>query len=59
MISVLIEKIREKNAPVVVGLDPMIDYIPKNPATACIIPRLIQKNAPAGRSGAGAVAAVR
>ncbi len=29
MISVLIEKIREKNAPVVVGLDPMIDYIPK------------------------------
>ncbi|MCR4604385.1 MAG: orotidine-5'-phosphate decarboxylase [Eubacterium sp.] len=29
MISVLIDKIKEKNAPVVVGLDPMIDYIPK------------------------------
>ena len=28
MISRLIEKICEKNAPVVVGLDPMLSYIP-------------------------------
>ena len=30
MISQLIKKIQEKNAPVVVGLDPMLDYIPKH-----------------------------
>ena len=28
MISKLIGKIRETNAPIVVGLDPMLDYIP-------------------------------
>ena len=30
MIQQLINKIQEKNAPVVVGLDPMLDYIPKH-----------------------------
>ena len=30
MISTLIEKIKSKNAPVVVGLDPMFSYIPKH-----------------------------
>ncbi len=30
MISSLIEKIKSKNAPVVVGLDPMLSYIPKH-----------------------------
>ncbi len=30
MISTLIEKIKEKKAPVVVGLDPMFSYIPKH-----------------------------
>ncbi len=29
MISELIERIKEKNAPIVVGLDPMISYVPK------------------------------
>ena len=30
MISKLIKNISEKNAPIVVGLDPMLDYIPEN-----------------------------
>lgn len=30
MINKLIEKIKEKNAPVVVGLDPMLSYIPEH-----------------------------
>lgn len=30
MINKLIEKIRKTNAPIVVGLDPMLNYIPKH-----------------------------
>ena len=30
MINRLIQNIREKNAPVVVGLDPMLSYIPEH-----------------------------
>ena len=29
MINTLIKKIQEKNAPIVVGLDPMMNYIPE------------------------------
>ena len=29
MINKLIEKIRKTNAPIVVGLDPMLNYVPK------------------------------
>ena len=29
MINTLIEKIKKTNAPIVVGLDPMLSYIPK------------------------------
>ena len=30
MINKLIENIRKTNAPIVVGLDPMLNYIPKH-----------------------------
>lgn len=30
MINTLIEKIKKTNAPIVVGLDPMLDYVPKH-----------------------------
>ena len=30
MINKLVKKIKETNAPVVVGLDPMLSYIPKH-----------------------------
>lgn len=30
MINKLIEKIKKTNAPIVVGLDPMLNYIPKH-----------------------------
>ena len=30
MINKLIEKIRKTNAPIVVGLDPMLNYIPES-----------------------------
>ena len=36
MINNLINKIKEKNAPVVVGLDPMIDYVPEHILKAAI-----------------------
>ena len=29
MINKLVEKIKKTNAPIVVGLDPMLNYIPK------------------------------
>ena len=28
MINTLVAKIKEKNAPIVVGLDPMLNYVP-------------------------------
>ena len=36
MISALIQRIREKNAPVVVGLDPMLSYLPASMMEAAI-----------------------
>ena len=30
MINKLVEKIKKTNAPIVVGLDPMLNYIPKH-----------------------------
>ena len=30
MISKLIKKIKEKDAPIVVGLDPMLSYVPEH-----------------------------
>ena len=30
MINKLVSKIKKKNAPIVVGLDPMMNYIPKH-----------------------------
>ena len=30
MINKLVEKIRKTNAPIVVGLDPMLDFIPES-----------------------------
>ncbi|MBO6108393.1 MAG: orotidine-5'-phosphate decarboxylase [Eubacterium sp.] len=36
MISKLIEKIKQKNAPIVIGLDPMLTYIPKHIMDAAI-----------------------
>lgn len=39
MISTLIEKIKATNAPICVGLDPMIDYVPKH-----IIDKAVEKN---------------